>query len=201
MRAPVHDLHVSNLLTYVSLLAGVAALAAVLERLPVAIAGVALTTAVVADTFDGRWARRFDRSARQARIGHELDGLVDAVVFGLVPVAMLGASRAPSMLPTAVLWWVAAGFYVLAVVTRLAFYGVEHDDTRFVGIPTPAAALVCVTALFVPAPASLAYWPLLMSAVLMVAPVSIPRPRGLALGVFVAWALVLLLGLTAQAIV
>ena len=40
------------------------------------------------------------------------------------------------------------------VFTRLGFYHVEADDERFVGIPAPAAALVCSTYLVAPDPAS-----------------------------------------------
>jgi len=199
MRAPMHDFHVSNLLTYVSLATGVAALGAALDGGSPLMGGAALTIAVVADTFDGRFARRFRRSPRQSRIGHELDGLVDAVVFGLAPVAVLGAARVPGSLLMTLVWWAAATFYLLAVITRLAFYSVEDDDTRFVGVPTPAAAMLCVTALLWQVPAWATAWPFVIGGALMIAPVAFPRPRGLVLGTFVAWALFLFVGLSALA--
>ena len=49
-------------------------------------AGLLLALAVVADTFDGRFARRFARTDDQARVGVEIDSLSDALTFGLAPV-------------------------------------------------------------------------------------------------------------------
>ena len=199
MRAPVHDLHVSNLLTYVSLAAGVSSVGVVFDGRSVALAGAALAVAAAADTCDGRFARLFARTGRQARIGHELDSLVDAVAFGLAPVVVLSASRMPGPAMGAVVWWVAAVFYVLAVVTRLSFYNVEGDDTRFIGVPAPAAALLCVTSLLVSVPSWAAPWPLVVGGALMIAPVSFPRPKGMALSAFVAWAVALFIALSAKA--
>ena len=143
MRAPLHELHVSNLLTYGSIAAAVTAVAASGMH-NTAIGGCALALAAITDAFDGRFARRFSRSPRQTRIGHELDSLADAVTFGLAPVALVG-SRFPTDGVPAVLSWCVAVFYVLAVATRLAFYHVQDDEDRFIGIPTPAARLVCWT--------------------------------------------------------
>ena len=89
MKAPIHDLHVGNLLTYGSLAAALAA---------VAVSGVAgapaaggwLALAALLDTFDGRFARCFERTSRQRRIGCEIDSLVDVCAFGMGPVVVLG---------------------------------------------------------------------------------------------------------------
>jgi CDP-diacylglycerol--serine O-phosphatidyltransferase len=187
MRAPLHDFHLSNLLTYGSLTAAVTAVAASAGGQNIAIAGCALAVAAIMDAFDGRFARRFRRSPRQARIGHELDSLVDAVTFGLAPVVVLSA-RFPAEGVAAVLSWAVAGFYVLAVVTRLAFYNLQNDEQRFVGIPTPAAALICCTSLLLPLPATVTSWPLALSGALMIAPVPIARPGARGLSLFAAWA-------------
>ena len=61
MRAPLHDLHISNLLTYGSLAAAVTAVAASGMH-NTAIAGCALALAAIMDAFDGGFARRFSRS-------------------------------------------------------------------------------------------------------------------------------------------
>lgn len=186
MRAPLHELHVSNLLTYGSIAAAVTAVAASGMH-NTAIGGCALALAAITDAFDGRFARRFSRSPRQTRIGHELDSLADAVTFGLAPVALVG-SRFPTDGVPAVLSWCVAVFYVLAVATRLAFYNVQDDEDRFIGIPTPAAGLVCCTSLLLPAPMWAAAWPLALGGVLMIAPLPIARPRGPGLSLFAAWA-------------
>jgi phosphatidylserine synthase len=187
MRAPLHDLHASNLLTYGSLAAAVTAVAASVSVRNTAVAGCALALAAIMDAFDGRFARRFDRSPRQAHIGHELDSLVDAVTFGLAPVVVVGA-RFPADGLAAALSWSIAGFYVLAVVTRLAFYNIQDDEERFIGIPTPAAGLVCCTSLLLPSPAWAAWWPLALGGALMIAPLPIARPRARGLSFFAAWA-------------
>ena len=186
MRAPLHELHVSNLLTYGSLAAAVTAVAAAVMH-NTAIGGCALALAAIMDAFDGRFARRFIRTPRQTRIGHELDSLADAVTFGLAPVALVG-SRFPTDGVPAVLSWGVAVFYVLAVATRLAFYNIQDDDDRFIGMPTPAAGLVCCTSLLLPASMWAAAWPLALSGVLMIAPLPIARPRARGLSLFAAWA-------------
>jgi phosphatidylserine synthase len=88
----------------------------------------------------------------------------------------------------AVFSWAVAGFYLLAVVTRLAFYNIQDDGERFVGIPTPAAALVCCTSLLLPSPGAVACWPLALAGALMIAPLPIARPGARGLSLFAVWA-------------
>jgi CDP-diacylglycerol---serine O-phosphatidyltransferase len=199
MRAPLHDLHASNLLTYGSLAAAMITVAASIGS-HTAVAACALAIATIADAFDGRFARQFHRSERQARIGRELDSLVDAIAFGLAPVALVSARIGAAGTLAAVLSWAVALFYVTAVVTRLAFYNIQDDDDRFIGIPTPAAALLCCTSLLVPVPAPFAAWPLAVAGVLMIAPLEIPRPGVPGLSLFAAWAVSMAAVFAAQAI-
>lgn len=190
LRAPVHDVHVSNLLTYCSLAAATGAVAAALGgSLP--LAGALLATAAFSDTFDGAFARLFVRNVRQRQVGGELDSLVDAMAFGLAPIVVLATLPDRATGAVAVWWWSGAFAYVCAAVTRLGFYNVEHDDARFVGIPTPAAALIWSTVLIVSPPAWLVAALLCACAAAMVAPLPIPRPRGIALGAFGLWAVLL----------
>ena len=192
MRAPVHELHASNLLTYVSLMCAVTASMAHGHR---TIAGIGLVFAVMADTFDGRFARAFARTDRQHHVGRELDSLVDAIAFGLAPVMVLAATATQAGIVDLLCWWSAAAAYVGAAVTRLAFYNVEGDGARFVGLPAPVAALICATSLVLPTPSWANVWPLAMGAVAMVAPFSFARPRGPGLAAFVAWALAVIVTL------
>ena len=188
MNAPIQDVHASNLLTYVGLAAALAAVAIALEPGSFAGAGALLAIAALADTFDGRFARRFPRTDRQRQVGAQLDSLVDAIVFGLAPIVVASALPGRSRGIVGAAWWAAAFFYVLATVTRLSFYNIEQDESRFVGVPTPAIALIWSTCLLWP----VAWWavPFVSSvcAVAMVAPVIIPRPRGAALACFALWA-------------
>jgi CDP-diacylglycerol---serine O-phosphatidyltransferase len=191
LRAPVHDLHVSNLLTYASLAAATGAVAASLGGGGLPAAGALLAVAALSDTFDGAFARRFVRNLRQRQVGGELDSLVDAIAFGLAPVVVLTTlSDRPSGL-VAGWWWCGAFAYVGAAVTRLGFYNVEQDEAHFVGIPTPAAALIWSTVLLWDPPVWLVAVLLYVCAAAMIAPLPIPRPKGAALGAFGLWAVLL----------
>ena len=195
MRAPIHAVHVGNLLTYGSLAAALAAMAVARGSGAPAAAGGWLALAVLLDTFDGRFARRFVRTRRQRRLGGELDSLVDVCAFGVAPVVVLESMSVPGSGLSAVVWWAGAFVYLGAVVTRLGFYNVEGDDTRFVGLPTPVAALVWSTYLLWPSPSPSWLVPVLFSAcgLAMIAPLAIPRPRLLGLTVFSLWAVSLTL--------
>jgi len=191
-RAPLHDFHVSHGLTYGSLACGLVAVAAA-ARADGHLAGAFMALAALADTFDGRFARLFTRTDRQAAAGGEIDSLVDACVFGMVPIMVLWMQAPPGAGLGATLWWAAALIYVLAVVTRLAFFNVEADSSQFVGVPTPAIALVWSSALLWAPSASIVAGLLVAAAIGMVAPIVIPRPRPAVLAVFAGWAATLVL--------
>jgi len=181
-------LHASNLLTYVSLLAGLSAMIAASRYHNKSIAGMGMALIVVLDTFDGRFARRFVRTQAEREFGVQLDSLADAVNSGVVPIAvMLGLL--PAMSKTAAGVWIAAAFvYLLGVVTRLGFYNLTHEEGKFfVGLPAPVAALTVATMLLWPLAALPAT--ILMSAVglAMISPVRIPRPSGVGLFFFILW--------------
>jgi CDP-diacylglycerol--serine O-phosphatidyltransferase len=189
--APIDDLHISHALTYVSLACGIGAMAGARPGAP-HVAGACLALAALADTFDGRYARLFARTERQAAAGGAIDSLVDVCVFGIAPVAVLTAIAPPVSALETLLWWTAAFVYVLAAVTRLAFFNVEDDRTSFVGVPTPAIALLWSSALLsVPSALFVTVFYLVTGAA-MVAPVVIPRPRPLVLSLFAGWAVLLL---------
>ena len=196
MRAPIHDLHVGNLLTYGALAAALAAVATAAGTGASTGAGARvaaggwLALAALLDTFDGRFARCFDRSPRQRRVGRELDSLVDACAFGAAPVVVAASVSLPGSGPAAAAWWASAFVYLGAVVTRLGFYNVEADDSRFVGLPCPAAALVWSTYLLWPAPSSPWIAPVLFlgCGLAMASPLDIPRPRAPGLAAFALWA-------------
>ena len=123
MKAPIHDLHVGNLLTYGSLAAvavagGAGALAGALAGAPgsagAPVEGGWLALAALLDTFDGRFARCFERTSRQCRVGRELDSLVDVCALGMGPVVVLEAVSLPGSGLQAPVWWASS----LADATR-----------------------------------------------------------------------------------
>lgn len=195
MTSPLRCFHPSNLLTYASLAAGVAAIAAALDGSRGA-AGALVALAVVLDTFDGRFARLFARTPDQRALGVQLDSLVDAVAFGVAPAICMTLLRpvAAADALTAMAWWAAMFAFVAAAISRLAFYNTRHDEPGFVGLPAPVAALVWASFLLAdPGPAAAAVL-FFCAAAAMVLPLAIPRPRGLAFAAFVCWPLAVIAG-------
>ena len=186
-RAPIHDLHASNLLTYGSLASAVVAIAFAHAGSRSG-AGACLALAAILDTFDGRFARRFTRSPRQSRLGGELDSLVDAAVFGVAPVVLVTLLSGGAHGGAALARWLACFLYVLAALTRLAFYNVQEDDSVFVGLPTPAAGLLWSTYLLRETPTWVATLLLVIIGAAMIWPFRFPRPRGAGLAAFALWA-------------
>jgi CDP-diacylglycerol---serine O-phosphatidyltransferase len=189
-RSPAQYLHPRNALTYGSLLAGLLAVFAAGEFALRHAAGALLAASVLLDAFDGRFARLFSRTKDEAAFGVQLDSLADAAVFGLAPVACLYLVQEFGASPLSRLGWAAAGFaYLVSALTRLGCFNLHQAGAgHFVGIPTTLAALVLTTLLLwrtSPAASGVA---LFACALGMLAPLRVPRPRGAALFVFVAWA-------------
>ena len=190
-RSPAGCFHPSNTLTYLSLVAGVSAIAAAAHG-SAAAAGALIAVAAIADTFDGRLARRFPRSESMRAFGAELDSLCDVAVFGAAPVVCSALLNRPAAGTWELVWWTTAFAYIACTVTRLGFYNLADDAEGFVGVPAPAAALLWSSLqLAAPVP-SLEATLFLLAGILMVAPIKIPRPQGAGLALFVLWPLGLL---------
>lgn len=189
---PAGTIHVSNLLTYVALLAGCVAASFAITSHHRAAAGAFMAVAVIADTFDGLFARMFDRTRFQSAFGVQLDSLSDAVTCGFVPLIVLASDSTPATWGAALVWWGCAFLYALAAITRLGYYNLTHDNGPwFVGLPAPFCALVVSTSLLFSPHALAAALILVCCAVAMVAPIRVARPRTVGLAAFVGWALVL----------
>ncbi len=191
MRSPLDAFDRRNLVTYASLICGLGAVAAASAG-NASLTGGAIAVAVVADTFDGRFARLFTSSAPRLALGKELDSLVDAVVFGAAPIvcAMLLCAGASPFVRA--LLFAGGCLYAACAVTRLAFFNIHQsaEPGGFVGMPAPVAALIWSSALLaLPAPAMMAVT-LAACAAAMVLPLRIRRPAGAGLALFTCWPLV-----------
>ena len=78
--------HPSNLVTYVSLLAGLFAIVSAKEFGRLSATGGLIALCALADTLDGKFAQLFERTESQKQFGVQLDSLTDSLTFGLAPV-------------------------------------------------------------------------------------------------------------------
>ena len=105
--------------------------------------------AMILDTLDGFFARLTKSSSA---FGVELDSLADVVSFGLAP-AILAFTW--GLWPLHRLGWAAGFLYVTAAAMRLARFNVQSattgapvDKRYFVGMPSPAAAAVIASTVY-----------------------------------------------------
>jgi CDP-diacylglycerol--serine O-phosphatidyltransferase len=104
--------------------------------------------AMVLDTLDGFFARLTNSSTA---FGVELDSLADVVSFGLAP-AILAFTW--GLWPLRRLGWAIGFLYVAAAAMRLARFNIQStatavmDKRYFVGMPSPAAAAVIASTVY-----------------------------------------------------
>lgn len=179
-----------NLISYVSLAAGAASIYFAANG-ALHFTAACWAASAIADNFDGAFARLFTRSPAAAEFGQELDSLIDAVSFGLAPVAGLLLLVKPTPGVAGALFAAAAFFYLLALITRLGHFNLAHrrGHTDFRGLPSTEAALALATVLLIPQALPYMGLALAVTGVLMLSPVRIPRPRGLGLVCLLIWLL------------
>lgn len=140
-RVPVRLL-VPNFVTLLGLCAGRTSIRMGIEgRYDLALAAIVFAAAL--DGVDGRIARALKASSR---FGAELDSLADFVNFGVAP-AFLVFTWGLGDLKSA--GWICVMIFALSSALRLARFNAALDDEKpkwqsnyFVGMPTPAAAIV-----------------------------------------------------------
>jgi len=109
-------------------------------------AAVLIGVAMILDTLDG-FIARLTKSA--SAFGVQLDSLADVVSFGLAP-AILAFTW--GLWPLKRLGWAAGFIYVTAAAMRLARFNIQSaaasDKRYFVGMPSPAAAGVIASTVY-----------------------------------------------------
>lgn len=157
-----------------------------------------LLLAGLLDTFDGRIARsKKDRTPQGKRFGIQIDSLNDLICFGVLPASICrslylgrptvsGGSRQAQ----GVVFTVAACFFVLAGLIRLAYFNVMEEERQqstsdprkyYLGLPITASTLTCpllyLLVLLLPdAAAPILILGLLITGFLYIAPLHIPKP-------------------------
>jgi len=198
-----------NAITVLALCSGLSAVQfALTGRFDLSVA--ALTAAAIFDSLDGRIARLLDATSR---MGAELDSLADCVSFGVAPALVLFIWR----LEGNRLGWVVALVFAVCAALRLARFNTLLDDTEqppfakefFVGVPSPAGALIAVAPLMLEVQFGPGFWssPLLVGVwTLLAAALMISRLHTLSMKTvrvpaqFIA-PLLVLVGLAAAALV
>lgn len=109
-------------------------------------AAMLIGIAMVLDTLDGFIARL---TGSATAFGLEFDSLADVISFGLAPAVL---AFAWGLQPLGRLGWAAGFLYVTAAAMRLARFNIQTaaaaDKRYFVGMPSPAAAGVTASTVY-----------------------------------------------------
>lgn len=131
--------HIPNTITSLNLACGAAGVVCVGLGHPQA-AFCLMLGGAVADFFDGLSARAL---GAYSPMGKELDSLADQVSFGVLPSVMLTAVMFGAIGPQNPLCWIPMLIAVFSGL-RLAKFNIDTRQTSsFIGMPTPACAMVC----------------------------------------------------------
>jgi len=101
--------------------------------------------AIIVDMLDGRVARM---TGTTSQFGVEFDSLADVISFGVAPAIM---AFQWGLQPLGRLGWAAGFVFVAGAAIRLARFNIQTgsvDKKYFVGLPSPAAAAVPATTIF-----------------------------------------------------
>jgi CDP-diacylglycerol---serine O-phosphatidyltransferase len=112
-------------------------------------AAIAVFIAAILDGMDGRVARA---TGTQSEFGVQYDSLSDLVSFGLAPSLVMYTWSLATLADYGPLWgkigWAAAFIYAACAALRLARFNTQVgviDKRYFQGLPSPAAAAVCMS--------------------------------------------------------
>ena len=122
-----------NLFTTAGIFAGFYAIVAALQGV-FDLAAMAIFIAMLLDGLDGPIARLTNT---ESEFGAQYDSLSDMVSFGIAPALVVYSW---GLAPLGKLGWIATFFFVAATAMRLARFNTQEDKCFFYGIPSPAAA-------------------------------------------------------------
>jgi len=144
--------HIPNTITLLNLVAGCLSIVSAFEG-NLQMAGILILVAAVFDFFDGFTARLL---GAYSPLGKELDSLSDVVSFGIAP-SMILFHLLKSALGIPASEGLLSGHYLLAIPfimaafssLRLGIFNLDERQTSsFIGLPTPANALLTVGLVF-----------------------------------------------------
>lgn len=161
---------------------------------------ICLIIAGICDLFDGVLARRCKRSDKEKQFGVQIDSLVDVVSFLAFP-AVLCFINTDGITGICLL---IAIIYVICGIIRLAWFNINADANQpaafYTGLPVTYAALalpiVYLIVSLLSLPFLIFYAAYILLAVLFIAPVKIPKPRGVWYALFPLLAAAVIIALT-----
>lgn len=139
--------HIPNTITLLNLLSGILAIITLYSSESLIVPSILILVGAIFDFFDGMFARLLKVSSN---IGKELDSLADVVTFGVAPslitVETLRYSIQFSPLSEFSFLIYIPLLMALMSAYRLAKFNIdERQSDRFIGVPTPANALIWLT--------------------------------------------------------
>lgn len=182
------------ILTYISLIISSFGISLAVTGKPYG-AVLCLVASGVCDMFDGKIARtRKESTDEERRFGIQLDSLCDIVCFGVLPAAIGVSLFDPGAFPVPHYACRTLGaLLILCALIRLAYFNVTEETrqatemgrrTHYEGLPVTSDALIFPFAYLMtrllPHPAALFVYPafLLVTAVLFISPIRVPKPHG-----------------------
>lgn len=153
---------------------------------------VCLLVAGLLDTVDGKIARtKKNRTESQKSFGIQIDSLNDVLCFGALPAVIAYCTYQQKVSPAVPAWYIATlCFFTLCGLIRLAYFNVLEEERQsseggvrkfYLGLPITASTLLfpllCVLT------SALGHIPLIMgggllvTGMLFVTPIQVPKPR------------------------
>ncbi|MFI3285636.1 MAG: CDP-diacylglycerol--serine O-phosphatidyltransferase [Rikenellaceae bacterium] len=139
---------IPNILTLSNLVCGAIALIEILLYQNFSAAFILIIAAATFDFLDGMMARLL---GQYSEIGRELDSLSDMVSFGVVPsILMFSLFNGAEKSLCSPMWCEYGAYITLSILCcsalRLARFNVDSEQKSvFIGLPTPANALFCLS--------------------------------------------------------
>ena len=131
--------YIPNMITSMNLLCGVIGVIFALEGKP-GVAFPLMLLAALCDFLDGLAARALHA---YSDLGKELDSLADMVSFGVLPAVMMHAAMRTCTYSNAVWCYIPLLIAVFSGLRLAKFNLDERQHENFLGLATPASALIC----------------------------------------------------------
>lgn len=132
---------IPNCITLANLLCGVLSIYCLFngsEKVPFVVSSVLIITGAIFDFFDGFAARLLRVSSS---IGKELDSLADVVTFGLAPSLMM-VEILKNSTSNPLIYMIPLCMVLMSAYRLAKFNTDERQTSSFIGLPTPANALL-----------------------------------------------------------